>query len=207
MSSNTTWHSFRVPGSPQFSPVCLTALLGDWRASSSIELSLKHMCLCPNSCIIPCTKSTQSLAKQHGSGQVTGHKGAMLTWRINNKAFEWASNALFSLLICAPFGISTDQLLPCLTGGKRMGKKHAERETLIRCRWPTANTFVRTLFLFPSLSRRLSLPLSGGLALSSFDPSILIPYSWERECGQIVSDPNSHFVSWKKWESTAFSWT
>lgn len=59
---------------------------------------------------------------------------------------------------------------------------------------------------FP-LSRRLSLPLWGGLALSSFDPPILIPYSWERECGQIVSDPNSHFVSWKKSESTVLSRT
>lgn len=93
--------------------------------------------------------------------------------------------------------------------GKGWGKMNAESKTLILCHRPTKNTFVHTLFLFPSLSlsSRLSLPLTGGLALSSFDPPILIPYSWERECGQIVSDPNSRFVSWKKWESTTLSRT
>lgn len=140
----------------------LTALLGDWRASLSIELSLKRMCLCPNSCIIPCAKSTQSLAKQHSSGQVTGHKGAALTWRINNKAFEWASNALFSLLICAPFGISTDQLLPVwwerkVWGGKIECRKRdtdllsqAKHKHLCSHTFPLSSLSLSPFFLFHS---------------------------------------------------------
>ncbi len=118
------------------------------------------MCLCPNSYIIPCTKSTQSLAKQHGSGQVTGHKGAALTWRINNKAFEWASNALFSLLICAPFGSSTDQLLHCLMGGKRMGKNECWKQdtdplSQANHKYLCSHTFPLSLSLSPSFSSTL----------------------------------------------------
>lgn len=122
------------------------------------------MCLRPNSCIIPCAKSTQSLAKQHSSGQVTGHRGSALTWRINNKAFEWASNALFSLLICAPFA-QTNCFLS--NGRGKDGEKRTESEVLIRWRRPTANTFVRTLFLSFSPSFSFTLRWINSLILWS----------------------------------------
>lgn len=121
-----TQHALLQRHWPTVLPFCLTALLGHWQAFSSIKLSLKHMCLCPNSCIISCAKPTQSLEKQRGSGQVTGRSGCALTWRISNKAFEWASNALFSPLICAPFGVSTDQLLPVWWERKKWKKEQGK---------------------------------------------------------------------------------
>lgn len=153
------------------------------------------MCLCPNSCIISCAKSTQSL---ESSAALSRSQATVAVRWPGGSAAKPLSGHLMLYLVLSSVHLLESPQTNCFLSDERgkAGEKTLKRRA-------TANTFVHT---FP-LYRHLSLPLTGGLALSSFDPPILIPYSWERERGQIVSDPESHFIIRKKWKSVITSRT